>query len=65
MTALVSMLGEAIERLTKEEVRTHSQTMVDIFLIALDYRTVKRMVGISVDICGYGHYLPDSMSSSG
>ena len=44
------MLGETIEQLPKEEVRTHSQTMVDTFLVALDYRTVKRTVGISVSM---------------
>ena len=42
--ALVDMLSVSIERLTREEVRSHSQIMVDTFLVMLDYRSVKQGV---------------------
>ena len=42
--ALVDMLSVSIERLTREEVRSHSQTVVDTFLVMFDYRTMKQGV---------------------
>ena len=42
--ALVDMLSVSIERLTREEVRSHSQTVVDTFLVVFDYRTMKQGV---------------------
>ena len=46
--ALVDMLLMAIEKLDREDVRTHSHTMVDTFLVMLDYRTVKQTVSVCV-----------------
>ena len=42
------MLLMAIEKLGREDVRTHSHTMVDTFLVVLDYRTVKQTVSVCV-----------------
>ena len=49
--ALVDMLLMAIEKLGREDVRTHSHTMVDTFLVMLDYRTVKQTVSVCVCVC--------------
>ena len=44
VVALVGMLSVSIEQLTREEVRSHTQTLVDTFLVMLDYRTMKQGV---------------------
>lgn len=44
--ALVDMLSVSIERLTREEVKSHSQTVVDTFVVMFDYCTVKQQ-GVS------------------
>ena len=48
--ALVNTLSVKIERLTREEVRSHSQTLVDTFLVMLDYRTCKQGVSIYYNV---------------
>ncbi len=44
IVVLFQMLGESIQKMSKEDVVAYTQSLVDIFTVALEYRTNKKRV---------------------
>ncbi len=44
IVVLFQMLGESIQNMLKENVVAYTQSLVDIFMVALEYRTNKKRV---------------------